>query len=192
MHLHVYKLTFAGLQKCQKRINISDGNSVHKILIKACNSSRAEASLLYRIVYRESEILFYIQTNKEIDDDIIFSYGFTKLCTIDMKERLSNLSEGDMVRFNLKVFPSKRKVGGTDQHLKSPEDRNHWLISRFEKHGLKMSDKMFIEKNSELNEFCKGKKYTAVMTHEYEGSAMIVDYGSFVALIENGMENNGC
>ena len=187
MHLHVYKLNFQSLKKSHRKINLEDGNKVHKMLTEACNSTRAESKLLYRLVYRQDEVLLYVQTCKEIDHAVLESFGFCEVTTIDMQEKLQNIKEGDVVRFNIRVFPSKYEENGTKQYIKNEKERVGWIMHKFGEHGLLLTERSFLEKNTSMSIFVKNQKRTAIKSNEYEGYGIITDMEAFKQLVITGL-----
>lgn len=177
MYITVLKMTRETILNAPKLLNISSGYAVHKWLTAQQQCTRQEDKLLFRIIEQQNALFLYIQSLKHFNLNNIEEYGFKFFNEIEIKE-LDN-----HIYFDCVVFPNK-EIQGRKMFLKDQIDRENWLKTQFNKHGLNILDCT----EYKINEMSVDKeKPTSISVVTYRGFAEVLNKNDALDLIQNGL-----
>lgn len=143
----------------QEHINVFDGDEMHCVLLGCIGESRADASLLYRIMETDEALFLYIQSDTPFPPDSLSRYGFFPECEVNVDMQVDGFSVGSMFSFNLLTVPTKVDAGsGKRVYLTSETEIKNWFLKKAVRGGFSSEDGMCrIEKKSVMR-FSRRKK----------------------------------
>ena len=122
------------------RQSLRNCQDLHRSLMKAFNSTREEAGLLYRIFRTDHSIYIYAQSMLCPQWDRIDKAGYHCDRMQDISALITAFRTDTVLQFSLLAYPAK-KVKGTGKNSKrillhSEEERLNWLNAQGEKYGF--------------------------------------------------------
>ena len=134
----------------QEHINVFDGDEMHCVLLGCIGESRADASLLYRIIETNEVLFLYIQSDVPFPPESLSRYGFSRELEVDVDMKVNESPVGSMFSFNLLTVPTKVNAGsGKRIYLTSDAEIKDWFLKKAVRSGFSSEDGMCrIEKKS--------------------------------------------
>ena len=165
------------------RQSLRDRNDLHRNLMKAFHSPRADVCVLYRLIEKKDRLEVLLLTQEQPVAANWQNNGIFVISTVDLGELPALYREGAILHFNLLASPSKKvKEEGRENSrrvfLRKAEDRQLWLQHQAEKYGFSV---LSCSEPAEPGNIRVGRSSGAFMlsTVEFDGMLQITDADLF-------------
>lgn len=187
MYMTVLKMNRVSILNASNLLDLNDTNAVHKWLCNRQDSSRSEAGILYRIIYKKDKIFMYIQSKAPFNVNNIDDFGFEYVKSFN----LSSINLDRLITFDVQCVPCKQK-DNKSFFIKSTMDRYNWLQKQFEKHGIQLISCTEYKLSNIIMTKTKPIRFE---TASYRGIIKVIDKELALDLLINGLgrlKNYGC
>lgn len=168
-----------------------DCTDMHRNIQKIFNSSRLDSHVLYRLVSKRHKLSAYIMSSVPVNEDMIDSrsgFSFAGCRCMDDFER--KIADGNVYRFDLVAFPSKKKSFNGAKNSKrcflyDSTEQIEWLTRKGELCGFVLNS-VCADKYGSISSIKKEQKLRFNPVHFY-GSLTITDREAFINSWINGI-----
>lgn len=186
MMIQIYTITKESLSTAKHITKAVEGesNAMHRLLTLASGSNRTSNNILYRIERGSDMPFLTVQSDYELNEQIMSEYGFKKICNHAQEE----ISDEDLILFNVRLAPYQRiSHSKTCRYIKDKDERLRWVSERFKDSGMEVKDineEHVIHVNGKHCDSNTGAEYKAAT---YVGIGRITDADTFFARIRKGI-----
>lgn len=169
---------------------LSDCSEMHRDIQRIFNSNRESNSILYRVVEIGRELSVYISSDTRITSDMIENNGYSLVVCKDMEKVINSISDGDVIRFDLVAYPSKKvsedgRKNSRRVFLRSVNDQLEWLNRKAEQNGFSI-ESVEVEQLSPIS--CRSKASNLRLNRaRFSGILTVNDRELFVRSVESGI-----
>lgn len=186
----ILSLLTLDLRSPSVRQSLQDCQDLHRSIMRAFDTGRSDAKVLYRLVRSEKNIQVYVQSIAEPQWERIESNGFHCERIKDISRLPESFRTEQALRFSLFACPSK-KVAGEGKNskrviLRGEEAQLDWLKRQGEKNGFIILEAHISGKGEQLS----GKKPSGsfqIAGVPFEGVLQVKDLDAFRKGFESGI-----
>lgn len=137
------------------RQSLRDAQDLHRNLMKAFDTDRKDAEMLYRLMRSEKDIRIYVQSKLMPEWNRIEAFGFRCIKTKDISSLPESFHEGQVMRFSLLGCPAKKTpVEGKNSKrvlLRGESAQLDWLNHQAEKYGFSILESHITGKEERIS-----------------------------------------
>lgn len=163
---------------------------LHRNIMKAFDTGRKEARVLYRVMRSDKSIQIYVQSIADPHWDRIESNGFHCVKMQDISRLLSAFRADQILHFTLFGCPSKKVTAENKNSrrviIRGDDAQLDWLKRQGEKNGFRILEAL-INGKGEILSGTKPSGEFHISGIPFEGVLQIVDPDAFRTGFENGI-----
>ena len=168
---------------------LTNAQELHRDVQRMFGTSRAEESVLYRVVTSQNEICLYVQSKSAPVWDPAHCGHLRMVYSRDFDEVIDSIIERGWAPFNLMCYPSVRKCSSSDTpsnrtRIQDYAGRVDWLRSRFERGGCEL---MNYSESTQTNRVIRQGTQFDLNCSVVEGSMGITDPDAFREMLKAGV-----
>lgn len=179
MYMTVLKMTRQSILTATNLLDINSSNSVHRWLTNQQDTSRADDSILYRVINNDNEIYMYIQSKSKFNIENIEKFGFIFVKSFNF----DNADFSNFTHFDIQCFPN-RTHNDKRLFIKNINDRYNWLQKKFSEHGIELLECIEYKQSNIVLD--KGIPKN-IPTATYRGKIQIIDENLAKDMIFSGL-----
>ena len=189
MYLSIGEVDTRNLYGLKSLVNEQD---MHRSIMSMFEDDRQTEKVLYRKAGRDKDVKVCIQSLRKPDAEKATKAGINLLGVRDLSPRLESLSDGDSLRINVLLSPSKSEKREYDRRSKrysieEYSERIEWVKKKLSDNGCVVYTVEEAPASSIV--FAHGNNRACVPCYQYTAKVEIDNKDAFVETVSNGL---GC